>query len=491
MKKFPLSLIAIALIAVFPIDSHAETDLDRIDARLQALEKRAEQAERRAAAAERKAQKLEQLFAVNSNAMTEISVMPENSTIAENKAKDLKTAVSSPMTQESQPVAQPIAQPITTGIKYNDEFGELKIYGDVEFNMDSASRKGQITSVRTALGKDNEPNKSDIWDINGRILIGLDGVHSKANGHYAGFSVQPLADMTGKMNLDDAVFYFGQRESWEAKLGRYEAYDMFPLGQDTFIQYSGNTSNELYGDGFGYIYMMKEGRGRSGDGGSVQLSKSVNDWYFEVNALIEDGTALFNDGTFHGYQLDNKKNVIYLRPVIAWQPNNVKVAVAMESQVIRNAYGDTVGGKWEDMSKRNGYGMTLGWNSLEKDPENGLQLAFSTAYLDATSEKDLSVGGYGLWQRLQIGYIFAHNDIKDFNENIISANPNSILNTTPGKYNIHTLYTSYELPKILELDNYKIYLGAYYSQINTDHPDMVNSHDDNRYGVRARFKYFF
>lgn len=34
---------------------------------------------------------------------------------------------------------------------------------------------------------------------------------------------------------------------------------MFPLNQDTFIEYSGNTANDLYSDGYGYIYMMKEG----------------------------------------------------------------------------------------------------------------------------------------------------------------------------------------------------------------------------------------
>ncbi len=97
------------------------------------------------------------------------------------------------------------------GIQYHNDYGELKLYGDVEFNMDGASRQGQITSVRTALGKNNQPNKSDNWDINGRILIGVDGNHLKDNGNYAGFSVQPLADMTGKMNLDDAAFISGKR----------------------------------------------------------------------------------------------------------------------------------------------------------------------------------------------------------------------------------------------------------------------------------------
>lgn len=473
MKMLPLSATAAAFVTIFPLVGYAQTDLSVIEARLQALEKRAEQAERRAAAAERKAEKLEQIINERGSAKPAISMV-----------------VNGPSTGTNVSATNPVAKPVPA-IKYNNDFGELKLYGDVEFNTDAASRQGQITSVRTALGKNKQPSKSDNWDINGRILIGLDGKHIKNNGNYAGFSVQPLADMTGRMNLDDAVFYFGQQDSWQAKLGRYEAYDMFPLGQDTFVQYSGNTANDLYSDGFGYIYMMKEGRGRSGDGGSMQLSHSLNDWYFEINALIEDGTALFDDANYHGYQLDNKKNVIYLRPVVAWQPNNFKVAVAMESQVINNAYGDKVDGEWKDMSKRNGYGMTLGWNSLEKDPDNGVQLTFSSAYLDATAEKDLSLGGYALWRRAQLGYIYAHNNIKDFNSANISTDTNAILNRILGKYDIHTLYASYELPRILDLDNYKIYLGAYYSKINADDPNLISHHDDERYGVRARFKYFF
>lgn len=476
MNKLSLSAISAVFMTVFPLMGGAQTDLSRIEERLKALEKRAEQAEQRAAAAEKKAEKLEQMMSSNEVSKPPVAILASESSLAISSSSILTTNT---------------VEKSTPAIQYNNSFGDLKLYGDVEFNMDGASRQGQITSVRTALGKDNKPSKSDNWDMNGRILIGLDGKHVKDNGNYAGFSVQPLADMTGRMNLDDAVFYFGQKDSWQAKIGRYEAYDMFPLGQDTFVQYSGNTANDLYSDGFGYIYMMKEGRGRSGNGGSAQLSHSLNDWYFEINALVEDGTSLFDSASYHGYQLDNKKNVIYLRPVVAWQTRQFKAAAAMESQVINNAYGSKVDGNWKDMSKRNGYGLTLGWNSLEKDPDNGIQLTVSSTYLDATAEKDLSLGGYVLWRRAQLGYIYAHNNIKDFNSSSISTDPNSILNSIPGKYDVHTLYVSYELPRILDLDNYKIYLGTYYSKINGDNPDLISHRDDERYGIRARFKYFF
>lgn len=102
------------------------------------------------------------------------------------------------------------------------------------------------------------------------------------------------------MNLDDAVFFFGRENDWKIKVGRFEAYDMFPLNQDTFIEYSGNTANDLYSDGYGYIYMMKEGRGRSDSGGNFLLSKTIDNWYFEVNTLLENGSTLYTEKQYHG-----------------------------------------------------------------------------------------------------------------------------------------------------------------------------------------------
>lgn len=105
------------------------------------------------------------------------------------------------------------------------------------------------------------------------------------------------------------------------KVGRFEAYDMFPLNQDTFIEYSGNTANDIYADGRGYIYMMKEGRGRSDAGGNFLISKQLDNWYFELNTLLEDGTSLYNNGNYHGRYMEQQKNVAYLRPVIALVAN--------------------------------------------------------------------------------------------------------------------------------------------------------------------------
>lgn len=378
-----------------------------------------------------------------------------------------------------------LSSPAFSGMNFDTPQGSLKLYGDVEFNVDGASHSGQLTSLKTSTGEDWKAGDSERWDVNGRILIGLDGYRTSGNNRFAGFTVQPLVDLSGSMNIDDAAFFFGQEKDWKVKIGRYEAFDMFPLNQDTYIEYSGNTANDLYDDGFGYIYMMKEGRGRS-SGGAIQLSKNSGPFYFELNSTARDGTNLFQDSDYHGNSLENKKNVIYLRPVIALNVDDVTAAIAMESNVVNNAYGYTsTDGKFVDQSKRNGYGATLTWNGKKSNPDDGVVLNLSTAYMDATDEKDFSAGANALWHDFELGYIYAKNDVKAFNVNNIDVTNAS--DFILGKYNIHTIHSSYRIRNVMDMDNFNVYLGAYWSRINID-----ESHDDkDRYGARVRFKYHF
>lgn len=470
MKKFRYLAVTTGLLLSTPGAALAtpgtsiEARLNSLEQRLQQAEQRVQQAEARAASAEQRAQLLEQR-----------TVKTEQQTVqvAQRTATLEKTAA---------PASQ---------LKLNN-FGDLKLYGDVEFNLDGASRSGQLTSLKSSSNKDWKPGDGERWDINGRILIGLDGYRRNQDGNFSGFSVQPLADMRGKMNLDDAAFFFGNEKNWQAKIGRFEAYDMFPLNQDTFVQYSGNTANDLYADGFGYIYMMKEGRGRSNSGGNLMLSKYAGNWYFELNTLVEDGTSLFQGDQYHGNTLENKKNVAYLRPVIAWKQQEFSAAVAMESNVVNNAYGyQNAEGQWVNQSKRNGYGITLGWNNMATHPDNGVVANLNTAYLDASGEQNFTTGINALWRRFELGYIYAHNDIKEFNTSGIAANIDNPL-SEPGKYDIHTIHTSYLIPNIMDMKNFNLHLGAYFSMLEANAENKIaNGDNDQRYGVRARFKYLF
>lgn len=371
-------------------------------------------------------------------------------------------------------------------------YGDIRFYGDVEFNMDAASRSGSLTSMKTSANKDWAPSNNERWDINGRLLLGFDGYRRMDNGQFAGFSVQPLADLTGKMNLDDAAFFFGQENDWKIKVGRFEAYDMFPLNQDTFVEYSGNTANDLYSDGYGYIYMMKEGRGRSDSGGNFLLSKNLDNWYFEVNTLLENGSSLFVDKQYHGMQLDNDKNVAYVRPVIAWSSGRFSSALAMESNLVNNAYGyRDAAGQWVDQSDRTGYGLTMTWNGQKNDPDDGMVLNLNTAYLDASDETDFSAGFNGLWKNLELGYIYAHNEVDKFNTAGLNDDcDGDCWITDPGEYDIHTLHASYLIPNVMKMKNFNIYLGAYASWVEA-HPTDGSNDTDSRYGGRVRFKYYF
>ncbi|CAM3832836.1 carbohydrate porin [Rahnella bruchi] len=372
-------------------------------------------------------------------------------------------------------------------------FDNLKLYGDVEFNVDGTSRSGQLTSIRTDDNKHWKPGTNERWDVNGRLLIGLDGYRRNENGQFSGFSVQPTANLNGSMGVDDAAFFFGEEKDWMAKVGRFEAYDMFPLNQDTFIEYSGNTANDLYADGYGYVYMMKEGRGRSNSGGNILLNKNIGNWYFELNTLLEDGTSLFADSNYHGNHLEQDKNVAYLRPVIAWKGDVYSVAAAMETNVVDNAYGyKDAQGNTIDQSKRNGYGMTMTWNGQKADPENGIVTNLSTAYMDATDEKDFTVGANVLWKNLELGYIYAHNKIEDFSiDGLHASDYKDDWFNEPGSYDIHTIHASYLIPNVMDMKNFNVYLGAYVSMLDGERTYSDDDSNEKRYGGRVRFKYFF
>lgn len=396
-------------------------------------------------------------------------------------------------------IPEPVKKSVETTVAKNKSVpvitlnnnSELKFYGDVEFNLDSASRTGSLTSIKTSADKDWAPSEKERWDVNGRILLGVDGIQHASNGKYAGFTVQPLAEINGKMNLDDAAFFFGKQHDWQMKIGRFEAYDMFPLNQDTFIEYSGNTANDLYSDGYGYIYMMKEARGRSNSGGNLLVNKTLDNWYFELNTLIEDGSSLYVDQNYHGSKLDNQKNVVYLRPVIAWRSGDYSVAAAMETNVVNNAYGYTDNnGNWHDQSKRNGYGLTTTWDTLKSNPQDGMVVNLNTAMMEAKDERDFSAGVNALWHRVELGYIYAHNKTSNFNlSGINNECENDCAIFVPGNYDIHTIHSSWQLPDIMSMPNFNIYLGTYASWLNSSAEDHANN--EPRYGARVRFKYMF
>ena len=141
-------------------------------------------------------------------------------------------------------------------VQSNTDFGTLSLGGDVELNLNAAN-----TNPGTLLA---DSRQKDRWDMDGRVLLNVGALKELPSGAYAQVALQPTVSVNAGASADDAWLGFGRRNSWGMKVGRFEAYDMFPLGQDVFVEHSGDSANDLYQDGRGYIYMVKEGRGRAG-----------------------------------------------------------------------------------------------------------------------------------------------------------------------------------------------------------------------------------
>lgn len=360
-------------------------------------------------------------------------------------------------------------------IVYEDESQRLTFGGDVELD---------INAQNTHAGEgpiffEGDVERGDEFDQTGRILLDIGGERSSPANHYARFKVQPLIQTNGGFGVDDAWLAIGSSQGLELKVGRFEAFDLFPLGQDVFIGFSGDTSDSLYRDGQGYVYQAKEGRGRGGDSGQVMVSQRRGDFYAEISTLLGDRTDLFDSDTYHGYQIDpggQVKNSFIVRPVVAWSPGPWTLAVGLETNLVSDAIVDERGA---DISDRTGFGTRLSYN------QGGWQLNANLAYLDAHEETNLTLGFNALWRGFGVGYIHARNEIDD----VRPVNDEDVVFSMPGRYDIDTLYTSYHFANVLSIENLSIYLGAYFGRI--DHHEIDSLDDADRYGGRVRFKYMF
>lgn len=165
-----------------------------------------------------------------------------------------------------------------------------------------------------------------------------------------------------------------------------------------------------------------------------------------------------------------------VRPVVAWTPDRWTLAAGLETNLVDDAIVDERG---EDISDRSGYGARLSYTGVDWSANANL------AYLDAHEENNMTLGLNALWRGFGVGYIHSRNKIDDVKP---GANGDAIF-TVPGRYSIDALYTSYHFADALAIEDFGIYLGAYYSRI--DHHKVDNLEDADRYGVRLRFKYHF
>lgn len=349
-----------------------------------------------------------------------------------------------------------VASAAHAGATFDTPQGKLSIGGDVEYDVTANSYQ-----------EGNHADATDSQFSSGRILLDINGERALANGNFAAFKLNPMWGQQGNdKDADDAWFSFGVKNDWAFKIGHFEAYDLSPAGQDTYVA-----------DDHMNLYRAKDGRGRNSSsyadgtpaGGHILLSKEVGQWHYELGTQFgADGDTSQSLYTADGVTVVKNKDPLLARPVVAWTGDTVTVAVGAEINLIPDAYEvrDAATGEKESISDWTGYGATT-----TVKVSDGLSVSLRGAYRSGDEFDQYSVGPGVQYQNFYAAYLFGKTSFDDADADI--------------KTNV--AYASYKIPSVMGLDNFDMYLGASWGNQKVAGEELTNE----ELGGRVRFKYFF
>lgn len=346
-----------------------------------------------------------------------------------------------------------VASAAHAGATFDTPQGKLSVGGDVEFDV-TADNFGENTDHNSVVA-----DATDSQTAGGRILLDINGERALANGNYAAFKLNPMWGQQGdNKGADDAWFGFGVKNDWGFKIGHFEAYDLSPAGQDTYVV--------GYGDD---IYRAKDGRGRNSSGGQIMLSKEAGQLHYEVTTQFgADGDSTLGLYNLVGVDTVKNKDPLLVRPVVAWTGDTVTVAVGAEINLISDAYVADLGGTSarESISDWTGYGATA-----SAKVNDDLSVSLRGAYRSGDEFDQYSVGPGVQYQNFYAAYLFGKTSVSDSDADV--------------KTNV--AYASYKIPGVMGLDNFDMYLGASWGNEKVAGEKLTN----DELGGRVRFKYFF
>jgi hypothetical protein len=309
-----------------------------------------------------------------------------------------------------------VALSAQAGTSVTNDMGTFAISGDVEFNNDIRNEETATTDTNT-------------YDQSGRLLVGVSGMRDVGANNYISANAQILLNMDGDITADDAWVAMGAKEDWELKLGRFEAYNLFPAGQDTYLNHATGVD----------VYTASHARGRS-DNGQINLSKTMDKVYFEVSANF-----MANAGA--------DDNAVFLRPVVAFSlTDSLKLSAGAEINATQDEDDAT-----NDFT---GYGATLNYAAGDVS----INLNYAAREFDTSEQDDSSYGVNAQYKNAFIGYVHGEND-------------------TGTTAEVDTIYASYKFANVMEVEDLALYLGAYSSE--------VKDSDNEDSGARLRVKYLF
>lgn len=247
------------------------------------------------------------------------------------------------------------------GISVENDLGKFSVGGDVELDIDFTDK--------------NETDKQE-FKQGGRVLVQFAAEHQVSGDRYLKMQAQPLLKTNDDVELDDAWFAMGKQADWEVKVGRFEAYDLFPVGQDTMLAYAGTEA-----------YRANAARGR-GDNGQLAFSKQLGNVYFEASSLFKNESAA-------------DQNAVFLRPVLAFQATeSFRIAGGVEANLTadkKDADNDFIG-----------YGVTANYSA----DSLSINLNYAFRDFDTTGTKeDSAIGANLLFNGFGLGHVYSQNEL--------------------------------------------------------------------------------
>lgn len=340
----------------------------------------------------------------------------------------------------------------SAGELYSGDKGTMSLSGDVEYDVNYTATKQS----------DNGSSDQDTANQNGRIKLDFNSQRVLDNGYFAEVDVQPIAKSDQSdgdtLQVDDAYFKFGMQDAWDVTVGRKEATDMMPLGQDTVAGGSGS-------------YQLEYSRGRTGNG-SVLAKGYIGGLTAELMVLASSSNTIV--GTSVGgveVTMDNtgdSANPIWTRPVLSYTAGDITVAVGMEAAVNVEDSPIGYGAKFTYANDAVTVNVAGAMTSYDHDFTAADSVDVKTSTLNANMTLTSGLG---------VGVFFTEFDEKD--------STGAYAGLTD--YKVSETYVSYKVSDILGMDNFDIYPAAYYQVTDWD----GSAADQKDTGMRLRFKYYF
>lgn len=322
-----------------------------------------------------------------------------------------------------------VASAAHAGATFDTAAGTLNIGADVEFDYTSETDKELFSS--------------------GRLLLDINGEKVLDNGNFAGFKLNPTWAQHGEAGSDDIWIKFGKKNNWNIQAGHFEAADLSPAGQDTYVSESGTL-----------VYRANFARGRTDgdDDGQITFTKTLGE-----STSLELTTQM----------RDNGRTVI-ARPAISYSASKFSVVFGAEVPVItqddnyeNGLDGYTVADDGKDWI---GFGGHVSYAATD-----ALTVTLRSAYLLDDRLENNGVDALSTGLNVQYSNFFISALYGEVDAEVDADDSEEI-----------QVYTSYKIPTILDIESFDIYVAAGWSEAK-----IADTTQDDEVGVRVRLKYIF